>query len=183
MMELKRACFSLSARAPHLFMQDCCFRLQLAGKRKGTQIVCLTMILLLIVVNVALYSRTITQTEQVDKLRKELSKRVVERQLEVQSAPLAIKPLSGSAGKALVAEGGGGVVQAIAPLAVPLSKPSVAPDMMARDRALVDALSSMASACSSTTTCYPHCDTPAPPAQARLDAARRFQEVHLSNAP
>jgi hypothetical protein len=180
MMELKRSSFSLSACAPHLFMQDCCFRLQLAGKRKGTQIVCLTMILLLIVVNVALYSRTITQTEQVDKLRKELSKRVVERQVEVQSAPLEIKPLSGSVGKALVVEG---VVQAIAPLAVPLSKPSVAPDMMARDRALVDALSSMASACSSTTTCYPHCDTPAPPAQARLDAARRFQEVHLSNAP
>jgi hypothetical protein len=56
--------------------------------------------------------------------------------------------------------------------------------MVALDRALVDALQNMASACSVTTTCYPHCDTPAAPAQSRIDAAVRFQQVwHDSPLP
>ena len=176
-----KASLQLSIAAVVLVMQDCCFRLQLAGKRKGTQIACLALILFLVVVNVALYSRTQTQIEQVDKLKKELSKRLADRPQEVQAPPLDLRPPAVPVLQPPVVVP---LAQAVAPLAPPnvrLSQPSVAPDMKALDRALIDALSSMASACSATTTCYPHCDTPAPPAQARLDAARRFQEVHVSH--
>jgi hypothetical protein len=158
-------------------MQDCCLRLQLAGKRKSTQLLCLSAIVLLVIVNSALYSRSLLQTEQVEKLKKELmkpppTKRTVDLQYNVQAslslpsavaleaAPLPVVPNQ--------------VVQAVTPQV----KQSDAPDMIALDRALIDALSSMSSACASTTTCYPHCDTPAAPAQSRIDAAARFQLVH-----
>jgi len=139
------------------FMQECCFRLQLAGKRKSTQLLCVSAILLLVIVNSALYSRSLAQVEQIEKMKKELlkppAKRAVDPQytLQISSPPAIARQLN----------------------------PSDAPNMIALDRALTDALSSMASACSSTTTCYPHCDTPAAPAQSRIDAAARFQSVRV----
>ena len=154
-------------------MQDCCLRLQLAGKRKSTQLLCLAAILLLFIVNAALYSRTVMQAEKVERLKMELlkppAKRVVDSQQNLQvNAPLEAPPplLKRAVESENIAESAAAQLRA-----------SAAPDMMALDRALLDALSNMASVCSSTTTCYPHCDTPAAPTQSRIDAAARFQEV------
>lgn len=158
-------------------MQDCCLRLQLAGKRKSTQLLCLSAIVLLVIVNSALYSRSLLQMEQVEKLKKELmkpppSKRTVDPQNNLQASFSSPSAVTLKAAPLPVAPN-----QVVQPVALQL-KPSDAPDMIALDRALIDALSSMSSACASTTTCYPHCDTPAAPAQSRIDAAARFQLVH-----
>ena len=53
-------------------MQECCFRLQLAGKRKSTQLLCVSAILLLVIVNSALYSRSLAQVEQIEKNEKRI---------------------------------------------------------------------------------------------------------------
>jgi hypothetical protein len=142
-------------------MQECCFRLQLAGKRKSTQLLCAAAILLLVIVNAALYIRSLEQTEQLERLKKELVKSSVKRAVEPQinaqaSSPSLVPPPKLPPPVA--------PLQVLQAAALPIN-PSAAPDMIALDRALFDALSSMASACASTTTCYPHCDTPAAPAQ------------------
>jgi hypothetical protein len=146
-------------------MQECCFRLQLAGKRKSTQLLCVSAILLLVIVNSALYSRSLAQGEQIEKMKKELLKPPAKRAVESNLVASLIN------------------VRSSPPAIAHQLNPSDAPNMIALDRALTDALSSMASACSSSTTCYPHCDTPAAPAQARIDAAARFQSVRVLPPP
>lgn len=163
-------------------MQDCCLRVQLAGKRKSTQLLCLSAIVLLVIVNSALYSRSLLQLEQVEKLKNELmkpppTKRTVDPENSLQASLSSPSAVALQAAPLPVVQNQ--VVQAVAPEL----KPSDAPDMIALDRALIDALSSLSSACASTTTCYPHCDTPAAPAQSRIDAAARFQLVHTPPFP